>query len=100
MGMGDLVALADAANVGPAGLAVGSAIRLFTLQDARVCGDAHDDVPIQPTMYKRLAIAIITTVSRRFGTLNGDDGEKEQTWLLELASAWARLDAAWGSHAW
>jgi hypothetical protein len=37
MGVGDLVALADAAHVGAAGLAVGSAIRLFTLQDARVC---------------------------------------------------------------
>jgi NAD(P)H-dependent flavin oxidoreductase YrpB (nitropropane dioxygenase family) len=58
MGVGDLAALADAANVGAAGLAVGSAIRFLTSQDSRVRGDSHDDVPIEPTMYGRLATAV------------------------------------------
>jgi hypothetical protein len=38
MGVGALVALADAAHVGAAGLAVGSAIRLLIAQDARAAG--------------------------------------------------------------
>jgi hypothetical protein len=40
MGVGDFVALADAAHVGAAGLVVGSAIRFLTTQDARVRGDS------------------------------------------------------------
>jgi hypothetical protein len=63
MGTGDLVALEDAAYVGAAGLAVGSYIRFRTKQDARVRGDTHYDVPMEQTMYGRLATAIITTVS-------------------------------------
>jgi hypothetical protein len=39
MGVGDLVALADAAHVGAAGLAVSSAISSLIAQDARVRGD-------------------------------------------------------------
>jgi hypothetical protein len=51
-------------------------------------------------MYGRLAmIAITTTVSRRHGTPDKDDGDNEPMWSLELASSWARLDAACGSHA-
>jgi hypothetical protein len=50
-------------------------------------------------MHGRLAIAMTTTVSRRHGTLNGDDDDdNEPMWSLELASSWARLDAACGSH--
>jgi hypothetical protein len=49
MGVGDLVALADAAHVGAAGLAVDYAIRSLTTQDARVRGDSHDEVPTEPT---------------------------------------------------
>jgi hypothetical protein len=56
MGMGDLVALMDAAHVGAAGLAVGSAIRFITTQDARVRGHFNDEVPMEPTMYGRLDI--------------------------------------------
>jgi NAD(P)H-dependent flavin oxidoreductase YrpB (nitropropane dioxygenase family) len=63
MGAGDLVALANAAHVGAAGLAVGSAIRFLTTQDARVRGDSQDEVPMEPTMYGRLANAMTTTVS-------------------------------------
>jgi hypothetical protein len=40
-----------------------------------------------------------TTVSRRHVTPDGDDGDNEPIWLLELGSSWARLDAACGSHA-
>jgi hypothetical protein len=51
-------------------------------------------------MYGRLAIAMTTTTgSRRHGTPDGDEGDNEPMWLLELASSWARLDAACGSHA-
>jgi hypothetical protein len=56
-----LVALADASDVGSAGLVVGSAICCETAQDARVHRDTHDDVPVEPAMYGRLAIAMITT---------------------------------------
>jgi hypothetical protein len=51
MGVGDLVALADAAHVGAAGLAVGSAIRFLRAQDAPVRGDSNHEVPMVPTMY-------------------------------------------------
>jgi hypothetical protein len=40
-----------------------------------------------------------TTVSRRHGTSDGDDGDNEPVWSLELASSWARLDSACGPHA-
>jgi hypothetical protein len=46
MGVRVMAALADAARVGTAGLAVGSAIRFLTTQDIRVRGDSHDDVPM------------------------------------------------------
>jgi hypothetical protein len=39
------------AYVGAASLAVGSSIRFLTTQDARVGGDTHDDVPIEPCTY-------------------------------------------------
>jgi hypothetical protein len=50
-------------------------------------------------MYRRLATALTTAVSRRHGTPDGDDGDNEPMWSLELASSWARLDPACGSHA-
>jgi hypothetical protein len=99
MGVGDLVGLADAAHVGAAGLAVGSPVRFLTTQDARVSGGSQYEVPMEPTMYGRLAIAMTTAVSRRHGTLDGDNGDNEPMWSLELASSWARLDAACGAHA-
>jgi hypothetical protein len=97
--VGDLVALADAAHVGAAGLAVGYATRFLTTQNARVRADSQDEVPMEPTMYGRLTTAMTTTVSRRHGTPDGDDGDNEPVWSLELASSWARLDAACGFHA-
>jgi hypothetical protein len=99
MGMGDLVALVDAAHLGAAGLAAGYAIRFLTTQDARVLGNTHDEVPMEPTMYGRLATAMTTSVSSKPGTPDGDDVDNEPMWSLEIASAWARLDAACGSHA-
>jgi hypothetical protein len=51
MGVEDLAALADAAHIGVAGLAVGSAIRFLTTQSAQMCMDTHDDVPMEPIMY-------------------------------------------------
>jgi hypothetical protein len=50
MGVGDFVALADAAHVGAAGLAMGSAVRFSTSQDARMRGDSQDEVPMEPTV--------------------------------------------------
>jgi hypothetical protein len=94
--MGNLAALADAVYVGAAGLAVGSAIRFFSSQDAHMRGDTLDD---GPTMYGRLATPRTTTVSRRPSAPNGDDGNNEPMWSLELASSWAGLNAACGSHA-
>jgi hypothetical protein len=88
MGVGDLVALADAAHVGAAGLAIGSAICFLTSQDARMHGDSLEEVPMEPTMYGRLVIAMTTTVSRGHGTRDGDDGNNEPMWSLELASSW------------
>jgi hypothetical protein len=55
IGVGELVSLADAAHVGAAGLAVGFAVRVLIAQDTRVRGDTHGDVPIEPTIYGRLA---------------------------------------------
>ena len=86
-------------HVGAAGLAVGSAIRFLTTQDARVRGDSQDEVPMEPTMYGRLATTMTTAASRRHGTPDGDDGDNAPMWSLELASLWARLDVACGSHA-
>jgi hypothetical protein len=99
MGLGDLVALVDAAHVGAAGLGVGYVIRFQKAQDARVREESHDEVPIEPTMYGRLATAMTIGVSRRHGTPDGDDGDNEPMWSLELASLWARLSAACGSQA-
>jgi hypothetical protein len=75
MGVGNLVALADAAHVGAAGLVVGSDVRFLTTQDACVRGDSNDDVPMEPTMYGWLATAMTTAVSRRPGApdRDGDD---------------------------
>jgi hypothetical protein len=98
MGVGDLVALADSAHVGAACLAVGFAIRFLKARDARVRGDSNDELPIVATMYGRLATTMTTAVSRRHGSPDGDDGDNEPMWSLELASSWARLDAACGSH--
>jgi hypothetical protein len=97
--VGNLVALADAAHVRAAGLAVGYAIRFLTTQDARVRGDYNDEVPMVSTMHGWLATAITTTVSRRHGTPDGDNSDSELMRSLELASSWARLDAACGSRA-
>jgi hypothetical protein len=80
MGVRDLVALADAAHVGTAGLAVGFAIRFLAVQDARVCGDSHDEVPMERTMYGRVATAMITTVSRTHDTSDGDNVDNELVW--------------------
>jgi hypothetical protein len=44
MGLEDLVALADVAHVGAAGLALGYAIRFLIVQDALRRGDIHGDV--------------------------------------------------------
>jgi hypothetical protein len=87
MGVGDLVALADAAHVGAAGLAVSSTIRFLIAQNARVRSrDTHDEVPMEPTMHGRLATTMTTAVSRMRGT---PDGDNEPMWSLELASSWA-----------
>jgi hypothetical protein len=75
--VGELVALADAAHVGAAGLSVGFAIRFLTSQDARVRGDSHDEVPMEPTMHGRLAIAMTPEVFRIHGTHAEDDGDNE-----------------------
>jgi hypothetical protein len=99
VGVGDLVALADAAHVGAAGLAVGSAIRLLTTQDDCVRGDSSDEVPMEPTMYGRVAYAMTKTVSHRHGTPDGDDGNNEPMCSQELSWSWARCDAACGYHA-
>jgi hypothetical protein len=80
-------------------LAVGCAIRFLTSQDSRVRGDSHDEVPMEPTMHGRLATAMTTTVSRRHGTPDGDDGDNEPMCSLELDSSCSCLDAACGSHA-
>jgi hypothetical protein len=95
-----LFALADAAHVGAACLAVAFDVRfLTTTQDSRVRGESHDEVPMEPTMNRRLTTAMTKAVSRMHGTLDGDDSDDEPIWSLELASSWARLDAACGFHA-
>jgi hypothetical protein len=78
MGVGDLVALADPGHVGAAGLAVGSAIRFLSTQDARVRGESNDEVPMEPTMYGLLTIAMTTTVSPMHSTPDGDDCDNER----------------------
>jgi hypothetical protein len=50
-------------------------------------------------MYGRLATAMTTIVSCMPGAPDGDDGDNEPMWSLKIASSWARLDAACGSHA-
>jgi hypothetical protein len=50
-------------------------------------------------MCGRLGTAMTTTVSRRHGTPDEDDGDNEPMWSLEPTSSWTRLDAACGSHA-
>jgi hypothetical protein len=76
--VGDLNALADAAHVGEAGLAMGSAIRFLIAQDARVRGDTHVEVPMETTMYGWLAAAMTSAVSRRPSAPDGGDGDDEQ----------------------
>jgi hypothetical protein len=82
MGVGDLVAFAYASHVGAANLAVGYAISFPIAQDARVRGDFHNEGPMEPTMYGRLATTMTTTVSRRRSTPDGDDGDNEPMWSL------------------
>jgi hypothetical protein len=65
MGVEDLVALADVAHVGAAGLAVGYAIRFLIVQDARTRGDIHNDVLMKQTMYGRPSTPMITAASCR-----------------------------------
>jgi hypothetical protein len=77
MWVGDMVALANAAHVCAASLATGTAIRFLLAQDARVRGDTHDDVRMQPTMYGRLPIAMTISVSRRPSASGGGDGDNE-----------------------
>ena len=93
MGVGDLIALADIAHVGATSLAVGSAIRFLTTQDGCMREINHDDVPMEPTMYGRLATVVIKTVSHRPNAPDGDGDHNESIWSLELASVWARLNA-------
>jgi hypothetical protein len=97
-----LVALVDAAHVDAASLAVGSAysaIRFLTSQDARVLWDTHEDEQTEPTMYWRLVTTVIPTASRQPSVLDGDGGDNEPMWLVDLASAWACLDVACRAHA-
>jgi hypothetical protein len=46
------------------------------------CGlhDFVDEVPMEPTMYGRLATAMTMKVSRRHGSPDGDDGDNEPMW--------------------
>jgi hypothetical protein len=64
-----------------------------------VGGDSHDEVQMEPTMHGRLAFAMTKAVSPTHGTPDGDDGDNEPMWSLELALSWARLGAACDSHA-
>jgi hypothetical protein len=97
--VGDLVALADAAHVGAAGLALGSAIRFITTQDTRVRGDTHDDILMEPAIDGQLSTDMITAMSRRPSAPDGYVGDSKSMWSLELALARARLDAAYDAHA-
>jgi hypothetical protein len=56
------------------------ALLSVTLKDARVHGDSHDEIPMGPTMYGRLAKAMTTAVSRRCCTPDIDGGKHEQMW--------------------
>jgi hypothetical protein len=49
-------------------------------QDARVRGNTHDEVPMEPTMYGRLATAMTTTVSRIPSAPDKDEGDNEPMW--------------------
>jgi hypothetical protein len=81
-GVGDFVALADAAHFGAAGLAVGFAIPFLTLRDGYVRGDSHDEGPTEPSMYGRLATAMTATVSRRPSAPDTDGDDNEPMWSL------------------
>jgi hypothetical protein len=85
-------------HVGAAGLALSSAIRFHTTQDALVRGGTYDNVPMEPTTYGRVATAMTTAVSAWPRAPDGDDGDSEPIWSLELDLSWARLDATCGSH--
>jgi hypothetical protein len=91
MRVGDLIALADTAYVGAAGLGVGSAIRFLAAQDARVRGDTHNDVPMEPAMKGRLALALSTAVFRWPNEPSEDSGITELMWSLEFT----RRGRAW-----
>jgi hypothetical protein len=54
---------------------------------------------MEPTMHGQLATAITTAVFHRPSAIDGDDGDNEPMWSLELASQWARLNDACYSHA-
>jgi hypothetical protein len=54
---------------------------------------------MEPTIFGRLATAMITEVSHRPSAPDGDNDDNEPMWSFELALAWARLDATCGSHA-
>jgi hypothetical protein len=82
MGVGNLAPLANSAHVGAPAMAVGSTVRFFTAQDAHARGDTHDDVPIELSMYGRLATAVTTTVSGRPCAPDGDDGDTKPMWPL------------------
>jgi hypothetical protein len=94
-----LVVLADECGPHRSGRFGSSAIHFLTSQDARVRGDTHDDVPMDPIMDGRLAIAMTISVSRQPIAHDGDDGDNKPMWSLELASSRARLHVACGSHA-
>jgi hypothetical protein len=87
MGLGDSAALADAAHVGATGMAVDFVVRFLTTQGARVRKDAHDDVPMEPTIDGRLATAMNTAVSRRPSAPDGDGGDNEPVLSLHVASS-------------
>jgi hypothetical protein len=50
-------------------------------------------------MYGRVEAAMTTAVSNRLSASDEDDCDNKPMWSLEIASAWARLDAACGCYA-
>jgi hypothetical protein len=50
-------------------------------------GDTNDNLPMEPTMYGRLATHVITAESRRPNTPDRNGGNNEHMWSLEFASA-------------
>jgi hypothetical protein len=64
-------------------------------------GDTHSDIPMEPTMSRRLATVVITTVSHRPTAPDGDGGDNDVELMrpLEVAFAWGRMDATCGAHA-